>query len=82
MISHTASRSLENYKEVKAIQKEMVDGKEQDKEIEVTLRFDFSIPLGAPYDVALEVLEEMKKEVETMRAESKRLAEEREKDQK
>ena len=80
MISHTANRSLENYKQMKAMQKETIDGKEQDKEIEITIRFDFAIPLGAPYDTALEVLEEFKKEVESMRDEAKRLAEERQKE--
>ena len=81
MISHTANRSLENYKQMKAMQKEVVDGKEQDKEIEITIRFDFAIPLGAPYETALEVLEEFKKEVESMRDEAKRLAEERQKEE-
>lgn len=68
MISHIGRVSLEAYKTVKGIQREEIEGEMTEKEVEVTLRFDYVIPIGSPYDLTLEVLEDIKKEVEEMRA--------------
>lgn len=74
MISHIGRVSLETYKTVKGIQKEEVEGEMVEKEVEVTLRFDYIFPIGTPYDLILEVVEEMKKEVEMMRANQQKAA--------
>ena len=79
MISHIGKVSLECFKNVKATQKEEVDGKLQDKEIEVTLRFELNIPMGSPYELVHEVLGELSEEVNKMQELSKKQAEEREK---
>jgi len=82
MISHIGKVSLECFKTVKGLQKEEIDGKIQDKEVEVTLRFDFGIPMGSPYELVHEVLAELKEEVNKMQEMSKKQAEEREKQDK
>jgi len=65
---------LEAYKTVKGIQREEIEGEMTEKEVEVTLRFDYVIPIGSPYDLTLEVLEDIKKEVEEMRAKQQEAA--------
>jgi len=74
MISHIGRVSLEAYKTVKGIQREEIEGEMTEKEVEVTLRFDYVIPIGSPYDLTLEVLEDIKKEVEEMRAKQQEAA--------
>lgn len=65
---------MEAYKTVKGIQREEIEGEMTEKEVEVTLRFDYVIPIGSPYDLTLEVLEDIKKEVEEMRAKQQEAA--------
>ena len=76
MISHIGKVNLELFKTLKVIRKEMEEGKEVDKEGELTVRFDFSIPMGCPYAIAKEVLAELAEEVTKMEETSKKQQEE------
>lgn len=76
MISQTGKVSLEVFKTVKVTRKEEIDGEIKDNEVDANIRFDFGIPMGSPYDLVLEAVDELKEEVLKMQATSKKLAEE------
>jgi|GEM_PF-3871157 len=76
MISQVGKLSLENYKTLKGKQKEEIDGKIEEKDVDVTLRFDFVIPMGSPFSAIYESLDEFKAEIERMEKAQQEKAEE------
>jgi len=66
MISQVGRISLENHKTLKGKQRKEVDGKVEEKEVDVALRFDFVIPMGSPFSAIYESLDEFRAEVEQM----------------
>ena len=75
MISQIGKVVLENVKTVKVARKEEVDGEMKETEKDVSIRFDFAIPMGAPYDLVHEVLSDFEAEVTSMQETSKKQAE-------
>lgn len=79
MISHIGKVSLECYKTIKGKQREEVEGEIVEKDVEATLRFDFIIPMGSPFEIAKEVLQELLEEVNKMEETSQKQREQAEK---
>lgn len=77
MISQIGKVSLEAFKSVKVTRKEEIDGEIKDNEVDATIRFDFGIPMGAPYDLVFEVISELKEEISKMQEASKKLNDDR-----
>lgn len=61
---------------MKGVQRKEVDGVMEEKEVDVTLRFDLTVPMGAPYAAIHEAIKEFDEEVVRMEEASKRQAEE------
>jgi len=80
MIAHVGKVSVETFKTVKVKQKEEVDGEVKEVEKEITVRFDFCIPMGSPYELAQEVLDDLKEELAKMEKETKEQADKKEAD--
>jgi len=79
MISQYGKVSFETIREFKGTQKDEVDGEIKEKEVDVTLRFDLSIPMGAPYATVHDVLKEFDDEISKMEEAAKKRQEEEEK---
>lgn len=77
MISRLSRLTLENFKTLKGVQREEIDGELKEKEVDVSLRFDFSIPIGVPYDVCYEVLNEFIENIKELEASHKKESEEK-----
>ena len=78
MISQYGKVSFETIREMKGTQKEEVDGEVKEKEVDVTLRFDLSIPMGAPYAAVHDVLKEFDDEISKMEEAAKKHQQEEE----
>lgn len=74
MIAHVGKVSLEVFKTVQVKQKEEVDGEVKEVEKDLTVRFDFLIPMGAPYTLTHEVIADITEELKKMEEESKKQA--------
>ena len=80
MISQIGKVGIEVVKIIDVTRKVEENGEQIEKPDKIALRFDFNMPMGVSYDMAFEVLQEIKEEVEKMQELSKKRAEEMEKE--
>jgi len=76
MVSQYGNVVVEVVKNTTITRNVEVDGKVEEKKEEIGLRFDFSIPIGSPYDIAREALADIGKAIDEMEETSKKRAEE------